>query len=1073
MKTNCLYNLISKTKNTNFKLRNDSSGGYYCEDYPDNFKCDNSNGLLTSLILSGDSSIITSSSFNCFQKENLILDLSLFYFDSTFFFDGNGFNNFSFQINNSVLLSLSYPIKNINSFSLGTTYPFSNILQSAVIPISSIIYLTSFTITNSQRTLGELNFVFNNDLTSSSSIIGKSNIKSIQVETKNIPNLLYVNSIENVNLYFLSSVKNDLSNLTTYSNVKSLQLNGNSNSYTFPTDSIKSLTNLKTLFFNNLFFTRPTDASVDLSTMTSLTSIKIINPSGFSTDGIKALPMKSLTSFSITQCTIRSGYPIPGIFNTQNSVIESLSITNCGMPDNLDIVLPIPKSLKYLDLTGNPMIGTISYQFCRLSTLKLPTATLIVGYLPSCFSCHYKNNLILKSNLNLGTNVITTQNCTNLFPNLKIDTISNRTILFGTDLGLDTSYFTTIPSTNDWIVDTPSYQFYRNAIDITTFTFNFIYPGISFTLSTNQRTLVTSLYVSNVGLLTIKGSGFSYNISATVFTILDDQYCSIRSTTFDTIICQLFAYTDITKTKIDATTILKISGQPDYTFNVTYLPDFTNYYLNCSEDCTGKGFCDRNSGQCICNCHGKGSCDIRNRVCNCVTFWLGSECTIPDHYVSSVVASNILGGNVTLKGWYGSDHVDLSVFIGTLQCTPIYVNTTSTIKCLIGPGSGVKSVTVIQNGHSWTGQNIYLYNNTIMNCPNDCTNSSMGICDQRIGQCNCLKSNFVGPDCSIEIIQQFPKPNTTVDTDTSSTNLNSDKTKYTIKITKLLELDFNNNPINSIDLLENNWNFKKINSTTTTATTATTTTTTTSNNGSNDYHQNLNSNNLYIFNKVIPSKCNITYIIEEVENDKEFTFADITFKVLSGSIKLTVEINNYTYVSGLNTLQLQMESSVGVTLNDNNTMNGQCSGITDIKNIDENSSLNYVTITKDGTTLYGRFINRALSDQRPTYISSEIVTKNISSITVGLNLPHCIDCIIDPDFSILVQNKDLQSNCINDENNYNERVWFLPVVIVVPIVSATIIVIISLVVYTKYRRTLKLKLQSLMDPKTIKMNDLN
>ncbi|KAK5579817.1 hypothetical protein RB653_009504 [Dictyostelium firmibasis] len=1042
--TNCLYNLILSSGNkNNYKLRNDSNWGYYCEDYPDNFKCEDSTNLLTSVILKSDSSVLYSSSLNCFQKDNLYLNLNLFTFEVNFFFQGNNFKNFSFELTNCVIYSLSKPIKNVNSLIINTNYIFS-IVANTTIPISSIIELTSLTIINSASQ--DLNILYSNDLDSNS---GKSRIKSLQTESKNVPNLLYANSIENVNFSLASTVKNDLSNLTTYTNVKTLQLNGNSYSYTFPIDSIKGLTRLNTLILNNIFFTSPTDQSIDFSTMTGLNKIDIKNPGSFSTDSIKALPVTSLKSFSINQCTIKSGYPIPGLFNRPGSVIESITITNCGMPDHLDILLPLANSLRYLDVTNNPLKGTISSQFCKLQTLKLPSNLLIMGYLPSCFACHYKNNSILKANLNPAPTLITTQNCTNLVPNLKIDTLSNRTILYGSDLGFDSSYFVTIPSTNDWIVDIPSYQFYRNATDITTFTFTFIYPGISFTLSSGGPA-VTSVYVSNIGLLTIIGRGFSYNISATVFTILNDQYCSIRSTTFDTIVCQLYVYNNITKNKIDATSILKISGQPDYSFNVTYLPDFTNYYLNCSEDCTGKGFCDRNSGQCICNCHDKGSCDIRNRVCKCETFWLGDECTIPDHYVSSVNAPNILGGNVTLIGWYGYDHVNPSVFIGTLECKPIYEISTSTIICYVGAGSGVKSVTVIQNGHSWTGQNIFLYNNTIMNCPNDCTNSTMGICDQRIGQCNCLKPNFVGPDCSIEVVQQPPKSNTTVDTNSGSTDLNNDKTKYTIKITKLLELNFNNKPINSIDLLENNWNFKKINASTET-------------------------NNFYIFNKIIPSKCNITFTIEEIEKDKEFTFADITFKVLSGSIKLTIEISNYTYDSGLNTLQLQMESSVGTTKTDDTSSGEQCD-IANIDNIDEKSSLNYVTITKEGKTLFGRFINRALSDQRPTYISSDIVNKNDSSITIGLNLPHCINCIIDPeylDFSILVQNKDYISDCKSGDNNNNERVWFLPVVIVVPVVSATTIVILSLVFYTKYRRTLKLKLQSLMDPRTIKMNDLN
>ncbi|EGC35438.1 hypothetical protein DICPUDRAFT_152238 [Dictyostelium purpureum] len=767
------------------------------------------------------------------------------------------------------------------------------------------------------------------------------------------------------------------------------------------------------------------------------------NSGDFSTDNIQTVPNgipKSLKTFTIKNTKIKSSYPFYGLFVGTPNVIAS----GCSLPDKLEQVVQLADKVITLDLSYNSIGGTLSEKFCKVQNLNIFSNKLSGGPIPSCFYCHFKGNQALLDKINPGllSNIFTNYNygtasypsCTSISVDLKFE--NGKTYLFGTDLGFDPTYFNTVPSAT-WNVDVPS-------VDIPQFDVTFIYPNQKFTVSALKLPVqVTQVYVSSSGQLSFTGSYFSNVVSSIKAGIVNGAGCTVLSSTFYSMVCQPTVPISSIQNLVDANFSITIGTQTAY-IPITFIPDFTNRYLSCSEDCTNKGYCDRNSGLCICKGCNKsgdhGKCDIKNRKCNCDTFWIGVECNTPDHYVSSVVPSNIAGGNVTLNGWYGPIHNNPSVQIGNVltgykDCEILDI-TTSTIKCLIGAGTGRQNVIVTQNDHSWTGNGIYLYNETLMTCPNDCTNSTVGSCDVRFGNCIC-KTNYTGIDCGTRVIYQPPQSNTTVDQGSGSTNITNDGTKYIVRISKLAEISINQTIVAEYNLDPKKWNVTVT--------------------------KNETDNTLYTFKQLVSKNTTVTYIIEEISmGDKNFTFADVPFLVTNGSIKLTVDVENYEYLTSLNTLQIQMISSV-------ESIGERCIiEKAQINNIDQQSSLNYITISKEGKTLTGRFINRALSDGRPTYISSNVVSKDESSITVGLNLPHCIQCIIDPDFSVLVSSIKKNNGCETEEK---ERKWLLPVVIVIPVVGATAILIVSIVIYSKYRTALRLKLNSFLDP-TIKMDDL-
>ncbi|EGC33751.1 hypothetical protein DICPUDRAFT_36225, partial [Dictyostelium purpureum] len=403
---------------------------------------------------------------------------------------------------------------------------------------------------------------------------------------------------------------------------------------------------------------------------------------------------------------------------------------------------------------------------------------------------------------------------------------------------------------------------------------------------------------------------------------------------------------------------------------------------------------------CLNNCidTNHGICNTSNGICECKSGWTGfdfdwsgEDCTAANHYVSSITSTYEDGGLVTMNGWLGDIHKDLKVTIGNQECK-IDTISSNTITCNIGAGTGKKDVIVYQNGITWKSFNFFIYQSKQQTCLNNCTDTNHGICNTSNGICEC-KSGWTGFDCSSPSNNNNNgNTNSTVNPD-GSTSINNDKTTYNILITSLLELDINSDTVKQYPL-QNNWNI-----------------TSNDKNGSNvTFTQILNE-----------TECQIVLSIQEIENDIQYSFAGLEFKLDKGSIKISVSIHNYNYQSPLNTLQLQMISNVSdTTSNDCNSKSASTS-----TSILDNQTLNYISINKDNKILYGRFINRAISDGHTTLITTSLISSQNESVTIGINIPHCrTSCYIDPDFSVIM-NPDFKQNC-----NNNSKKYVIPVAVV-------------------------------------------
>ncbi|KAN0038956.1 hypothetical protein ACTA71_001149 [Dictyostelium dimigraforme] len=500
------------------------------------------------------------------------------------------------------------------------------------------------------------------------------------------------------------------------------------------------------------------------------------------------------------------------------------------------------------------------------------------------------------------------------------------------------------------------------------------------------------------------------------------------------------------------------------------------YYCNyplipCLNNCSGQ-YCDTYQGVCYCDgdhqgedcsidfrecpvvdhyyCNDNGECDFETGICSCFpnSSFTGPACSIPDHYISSVIPSFEEGGEAIFNGWFGDTHSNITLTIGDRLCSPILLNSSTTIICNATAGSGIKNVILTQNHLTYKASNIYLYktHNKSLQCPNQCSNR--GTCNN--GQCTCNKG-FGSFDCSTLSNggdkdlgesntgggngngggDKNPPTETIVDPIRGGANVSNQDVNFQIYFKSLLEIDFNGNTVFEYSL-QSNWELDENNQTLV--------------------------DNKYVFKQIIQESCLIISTIEEINQDRDLEFAGESFKIESGSIKFTISINNYQYKSSLNTLKLNFISSVNQlsnAVNDNQCNEKQ----TSINTNDNFSNFNYIKISKNNKVLSGRFINRLVSDGKSTFLSTT-TTNDTDSVIVSLSLPHCTkECIIDPDFSVLLE-PDFKSQCEADSEKRN---WVIPIAVVLPVAGTAALAAIGTLIYKKkfIENPLKKKLQGI------------
>ncbi|KAM9967391.1 hypothetical protein ACTFIW_001475 [Dictyostelium discoideum] len=352
-------------------------------------------------------------------------------------------------------------------------------------------------------------------------------------------------------------------------------------------------------------------------------------------------------------------------------------------------------------------------------------------------------------------------------------------------------------------------------------------------------------------------------------------------------------------------------------------------------------------------------------------------------FVISVNPSTIHGGLASFYGSYGVNGTNATLFVGNQQCQNISFDPLL-IKCTIGPGVGVHSINLTVNGVNWIGKNLYTFLLEKQICPGD-DKQCNGNGDCINGFCFCF-SGFGGLKCSNVI-------DTSIDIKKNDTLIEMIKNGYSF--------GFSIKDIREIDITEKvvrQHNFTKW-------------TLTPDSTLQKWTYLNKFGNSI------------ISYTIEQIIGEtKNYTFAGELITLQPGSLKLSANISNWEYLGSLNTLQLRIESSVKAQ------QENECEQTSNIQSNGNGFSLNYITIQKDKNVFSGRFIDKVVSDGRPTFSKVSISEQTENSITVSISLPYCKECLIDPDFSVMI-NPDMPSNpCSNDQPS--KLKWVIPVSVI-------------------------------------------
>ncbi|KAM9979952.1 hypothetical protein ACTFIZ_006205 [Dictyostelium cf. discoideum] len=664
-------------------------------------------------------------------------------------------------------------------------------------------------------------------------------------------------------------------------------------------------------------------------------------------------------------------------------------------------------------MSNNKLTGTIDKSWCNINADF--SKNLLSGELPECFYCflndsNISNNLKGNNFSNFNTN---NQDCGySQISIYSIKFIGSSLNIYGKNIGPYQNIISTPPlilSTNN--IDGSISGFIMTPIgDLTTIEFRLKSPGINFTIAVKPQNPTIDNIIQNNNTFIIYGTYFSYNQSS-INVIVGNNICKVLSSTFYQIQCEI-SYPVVDRGNVQMRVTVDGSLTSSKSFQITQ----TNQPCN-PNDCNGNGVCDHVYG--ICKCNSKWV-TVGNQVC-----------LITNHFISSSTqVDSTTGGNITLYGSFGLDHLSNQLIIDGLISTIFSIDDNS-ILTSIQPGTGGKSITFIQNSITWSGT-VYPYIIKNFKCPNDCGGN--GACNTLNGQCECLKG-YTGFDCSpLPIVNTKDEPlSTTFIAPSGLTTISNEQTGYQLSIDSVVEIDFNGNNIpNSLIKLSGNWKLEN------------------------------NQNSISIFKQQVENTIFIL-TIEEIENsDKQFSFAGNNFTISKGGIKISFSISNWNYQSNLNTLRVEMISDIKINENkDINTCNDDNSesSFESLSNSQSDTgTLNYLKFSINGKILQGRFQDKMLSDGRPTPTFSKVLSKTNNMVTIGLDLPHCIECLLDPDFSVLLSS-DFKSSDSCKSND--KKPWLIPVVVVVPVVVVATIITIIIVMAKKNSVKLRIGLRNI------------
>ncbi|KYQ91779.1 hypothetical protein DLAC_07573 [Tieghemostelium lacteum] len=166
------------------------------------------------------------------------------------------------------------------------------------------------------------------------------------------------------------------------------------------------------------------------------------------------------------------------------------------------------------------------------------------------------------------------------------------------------------------------------------------------------------------------------------------------------------------------------------------------------------------------------------------------------------------------------------------------------------------------------------------------------------------------------------------------------------------------------------------------------------------------NNKEYLYETDVPYggiNTTVKVTLKYFHNKDTVEFAGETFDILPSTLKYQISISPFKFQSSLNTLQLIMASSIQSDTNDYSCTYQEQGNSPD-------SDADYVKLQVNEHSLYGRFIKRAIIDNRIQTISNTFQNGESQSTQiqnqVAINIPNFQYLVImDPDYSVLIDSQ--------------------------------------------------------------------
>jgi hypothetical protein len=325
----------------------------------------------------------------------------------------------------------------------------------------------------------------------------------------------------------------------------------------------------------------------------------------------------------------------------------------------------------------------------------------------------------------------------------------------------------------------------------------------------------------------------------------------------------------------------------------------------------------------------------------------------------------------------------------------------------------------------------------------------------------CTQDGWTGPLCSTENLPVVVQVNSTIPTigistttkppSSPKTNITNNSTSsssptnsggavplFLVTVKQIIEFDTNNKEVTAYNLtMGSSSNIIIFNYTTMAC---------------NTYTQSK-------YNAALPNGAALVISLIVYNTSQSVVFANQTMFVQAQTVKVTVNITNWSFSSLKNTLAVVFDSSFqGSSSAGSSNCNLQSQ-----QSDDAIGALQWIQIQLNNTILYGQFLPKALVDMKPKILTSNYVENSMKTGgEVYMISPHFWDSlVIDPNYSILVDDSSSSNNgdsgdCSNLDLN-SEQQKSLPktmlIGIVVGVAGAALVVAAILFVYKQKKQT--------------------